>query len=526
MDMSPGPLDETQFLPGMHGMSGDGVAIETRYGRLATTGDQDVIGRFLMRCGEWAWDEASFVASVVPEGARALDVGAFLGTFGLGLALCRRPEFLCLVEANPTVLPLLRINIESNITFPTAVVNALVTGCATNPRVGMTDPSNLGSASFIDSAENGQLVGMPHRAMTLADLRAEYGPFSLIKLDVEGMELEIIHGDREYLSRGEATLWIECNESAGSLDLADSVLSWGLDVYYFAFPSHNPDNFRHEADPIFPWAYEAGLLVAPKTPPNLDSALTEHRCILRPIKTVEDLKEAMWRTPRWLPSELAHADTTELAAAASRALRGQSREVFLADPNNGLGELKQTIWDRLTATQEGLSQAEALAFERLDQLEQERKRRETVEALAFERLGQLEQECKRRETVEALAFERLDRLQGERQRREVADQRLAQASALALARLAEIGVERERADAATALIETVEVEATARVAEAEARACTAEQKLAELEMALMFRLAARINVFVTAHPVLHGALRRARRVGGTVLRRHRAVSEA
>ena len=61
-------------------------SIDTRYGVLsAPDGDGDIILEFLSRYGEWAWMEVSFIASLLKPGARVLDAGAFLGTFGLGL---------------------------------------------------------------------------------------------------------------------------------------------------------------------------------------------------------------------------------------------------------------------------------------------------------------------------------------------------------------------------------------------------------------------------------------------------------
>jgi FkbM family methyltransferase len=515
-------------------VSADAFMIDTRYGRLTATGERDIVGRFLMRCGEWAWDEASFVASVLPENARVLDVGAFLGTFGLGLALRERLDFLCLVEANPTVVPLLRANIDSNVTLHAVVVNAMVTGSPTVPRAGQSDPTNLGATSFADETATPESAMLPERAMTLAQLRAEYGDFDLIKLDVEGMEQEILRGDCEHLGRGGTTLWVECNECLQSLDLATMLLSWGLDIYYFAFPSHNPDNFRGADEPIFPWAYEAGLLVAPRAPPQLDAALVAHHCILRPVKTVEDLREALWRTPRWLPTELAHADAPELAAAASRALRGQDYDHFLLA--GAEAPPAESIWDRQHATEAGLARAQELALERLDQLQSERARREATEAglaraqeLALERLDQLQSERVRREAaeaglarVEALAFERLDQLQQEHNRREAADRRLADMASCALARLAEIGIERERADRAAERIVAAEAavaDAKTAIACAEAGHRAAAQKAADIEMAVLWRLALPINNFVSARPRLHGALRRARTIRAVLLGR-------
>jgi hypothetical protein len=87
--------------------------VETRYGTLQVLDvENDVVGRFLQRYGEWGWDEVRFVASVLPDRARVLDIGAYLGTFGLGIALQKPLAFLCLVEANPSVIPQLKANVR------------------------------------------------------------------------------------------------------------------------------------------------------------------------------------------------------------------------------------------------------------------------------------------------------------------------------------------------------------------------------------------------------------------------------
>src|SRR5262249_13988082 len=89
-------------MPDMNSAPADAAAqpenglpeIVTRYGVLTVPNTStDVIGRFLARYGEWAWDEVSFLAPLLPNGAHVLDVGAFVGTFGLGLALRRELGF-------------------------------------------------------------------------------------------------------------------------------------------------------------------------------------------------------------------------------------------------------------------------------------------------------------------------------------------------------------------------------------------------------------------------------------------------
>jgi hypothetical protein len=161
--------------------------------------------------------------------------------------------------------------------------------------------------------------------VTLAALRAEYGPFDLIKFDIEGMEREVLSADADYLSRGNCAIWVECNEAYASLQLAELLLGWTSELSYFAFPAFNPDNFNNETSPIFPWAFEAGLLVFPRAPPVLTPELAQNACILRPIRSIDDLREALWRTPRWGMADWpARAEAAEIAALAGRSLLGLS----------------------------------------------------------------------------------------------------------------------------------------------------------------------------------------------------------
>ena len=334
------------------------ATIPTRYGPLLVP-DQgsDLIEAFLRRYGEWGWDEVGFLASLLPDGARVLDVGAYLGTFGLGLAARRRLGFLCAVEANPAVTPLLAANLH-RAPCPALAVEAMVTGPGTLPRPGAMPPGNASGASFLPGGR-GEAVPAPVRAATLAELCALHGPFNLVKLDAEGMEADILQADAEALSAGGTTLWVECNEDPRSLEVGRLLLSWGLELHLFAFPAHNPDNLHGDRTPIFPWSFEAGLLAAPRAPPRLDWVLRRHHCILRRIRTLDDLTDALWRIPRWGMAEWPTDDPAALAALAGRTLRNEARDTFLrsAAPLGSPGN--EMIWQRLLAAEARAEAAEA-----------------------------------------------------------------------------------------------------------------------------------------------------------------------
>lgn len=310
--------------------------LETRYGLLEVPeAEQDLICRFLTRYGEWAFDEVRFVAAAMPNirPLRVLDVGAFVGTFGIGLSQLTTVESTTYVEANPALQPLLRSNVERNGRGQFTVVEAAITPGG-SALIGSYDEANLGSLSFTEP-EGGARVQAPSpsRFASLSEIVTQSGSVDLIKMDVEGLEYSILSGNKSLLSPGGPAFWLECNNSRQSLDLVSLLLECGLPVHYFAFPSHDPDNFFGDSKAIFPWAYEAGLWASRGPAPSLTPELKRHGCILKRIESREQLRQALWQTPRWAPAAWQDASKAELVAEAAHLAAGERLAQFLVDPS-------------------------------------------------------------------------------------------------------------------------------------------------------------------------------------------------
>jgi FkbM family methyltransferase len=278
--------------------------IVTRYGVLeAFDPDTDLICRVLTKYGEWAQHELRFVASAIHDGARVADVGAFLGTFSLGLAQLRRLESVCLVEANQATVPALRANVERNLPAKGVVVEAVV-GQAGREYSGTVIPENAGSFSLAFADGDGRVAASSVQATkSLAELDREHGPFDLIKLDTEGMEYEILSSSLDYLASTRAAFWVECNEAPSSLRVAELFLSQGFQLLYFAFPALSPDNFNQEREIDYPFGYESGMWATRGQAPTLSPELEAAGCTLTTVRSVDELRDAMWLTPRWAPKD-------------------------------------------------------------------------------------------------------------------------------------------------------------------------------------------------------------------------------
>ena len=524
----------------------------------------DTIGRFLVRYGEWAWLEAEFIAGVFGAGARVLDGGAFLGTFGLGVAMAGRPGYLCFVEANPEIEKPLAANVEKNSKIPYHVVGAMIAGSGVAPRIGHVDPDNMGSMSYREDADVGEPAPPASRSVTLRELRAEHGPFNLVKLDLEGMELQALDGDAEHLSKGETALWIECNEHRRSLDVARRLLAWGLDVYYFAFPSFNPGNVNADPEPIYSFAYEAGLLAAPRGKPELSPELQAKGCILKRVRSVYELKQAMWRTPRWGPAEWRDAAGPELVALAGRTLRGEQFDLFLGFAPVAVmpaEEATDTEKDRLRlllkqerevreAAESGLEQARSLALTRGDEVGRERASREKAESgleqareLAMARADDLAKAETRLATVEEVLAAQAEELQSSAAHRQRLDHellvlrdqiqdaggraeeatqhlaaseaKLASTSSRALSHLAALGEARDRMrilecglDGDRNRFVVASAEAGAESLRLQQQIMSLDSELRQLRQSSLWRLTAPVRAFFGKRPRLRAALRR------------------
>lgn len=391
--------------------------ISTRYGIMIITDDeQDLITQHLSRYGEWGWNETEFLASLLSEKARILDAGAFIGTFSLGIAQNSQASYICAIEANPISIALLRQNLKRNLNISFDIVDAIIGPSNSIVRPCINQAHNLGTTRFEleDNHSKNERKDNPSdnklfNTRSLTSIREEFGPFDLIKMDIEGLEQSIIEDDATFLSTGKSILWMECNEDPQSLKLGQTVLQWNLDVYFMAFPVHNQDNINKDSIPIFPFAYEGGLLVLPKNKTvKLSEKLKKRGCKLYPIKVLDDLKRALWLTPRWGEKQWLNQDLPSLIAIIGHELHGEDYEHFLDSDNSD----PQKSRNYLEHLQTVLAENESLAINRLEHIKKQEQRiiqtekaLKHAEELAIERLDiikkqeqqaiNLEQEVKR-----------------------------------------------------------------------------------------------------------------------------------
>ncbi|MGV6847914.1 MAG: FkbM family methyltransferase [Marinibacterium sp.] len=322
--------------------------IDSLYGPLVVPDRKgDLVLDVLESTGEWAALESALAAALLPPGGALWDAGAFVGTFSLGLARHARPGRVLAIEADPDLAGCLRANLGLLPCRGNVVSAGLGPAAGWLVPARSRDAANRGADSYRFVPEAPEDPGAcPSR--TLADLRAEHGDYDLLKLDLEGMELDALRGDMDHLRARHPAIWAECNEDHASLRLMAGLKWAGYGVLYVAFPAVRAQPYRMPGDPVLPMAYEAALVAAAPGPLAAFAAHLDGRrggepappgtapipgapadILCRPVETAFDLRRALFDTPRWGREDWAGLSRAELIARLGRAEQGIDLKTFI-----------------------------------------------------------------------------------------------------------------------------------------------------------------------------------------------------
>lgn len=195
--------------------------VETLFGAVeAVRGD--LITRQLQRFGAHQRHELAMLAAFLRPGDHVLDIGAHIGTFALPLARCVGPEGrVDAFEGLAQHVAILRRNVERLGAGRVHCHHALIGGAGAVPLRPDVRPGNSAETQFVassgDSAHDAQaaLEGSAPLHWSLDGWWQEQpealrrGAVQLIKIDVEGMELEVLRGGEGMLRRDRPMLYME-----------------------------------------------------------------------------------------------------------------------------------------------------------------------------------------------------------------------------------------------------------------------------------------------------------------------------
>lgn len=222
------------------------------------------IGASLDAYGEWCEFEIDLLSKFVKEGDTVIDAGANIGTHTVPLSrMVGKEGKVFAFEAQPRIEKILAANIQLN-QCGNVFWDAKAVGDKTAeifvPHMPPDDEQyNFGARSLVNTGE--LQSGTTGEQITI-DSFAQDLNVSLIKIDVEGMEADVIRGAAATIAKHKPILYIDHGEHGDDGKIAHTLMDIGYVAYWSMGPMFTPLNAFKNSSNIWNQAIMIANLIA------------------------------------------------------------------------------------------------------------------------------------------------------------------------------------------------------------------------------------------------------------------------
>lgn len=204
-----------------------------KYGAFVANKNDQFIGRSLLTVGSWCDHEIQYLSMMIDFGDTVLEIGSNLGSHTMPIAkLIGKTGRLYAMEPQRLMFQTMCANVAIN---SLSNVYAMNVACGEEEgvlHIGELDPNTMQNfGGFRPKEEQGELE-VPVKTIDFLKLK----DCKLIKLDIEGMELEAMKGGKDTLKNLEPILFFESHGDALP-PIKDYLGTLGYTVYDFAIPN-------------------------------------------------------------------------------------------------------------------------------------------------------------------------------------------------------------------------------------------------------------------------------------------------
>ena len=235
---------------------------QCRHGNMMYLPSDLYVGRSLDLYGEFSEGEIEIFSQIVKPGMLVVDVGANIGSHTVFFAKAVGPRGQVLaVEPQRILYQILCANLALNVIGNTVVQQAglgSAPGSIQTPPINYGEIYNFGGVSLGDF-KNGEQVSV----ITLDSLAL---PFChLLKIDVEGMENEVLQGARETLARHRPLLYVENDRLEKSAALIALLFELDYRLFWHLPPLFHTNNFAGQTENVFPNIVSINMFGIPRS---------------------------------------------------------------------------------------------------------------------------------------------------------------------------------------------------------------------------------------------------------------------
>lgn len=257
--------------------------VSSRYGQLIANLNDTYIGSAIHVYGEYSQLEMDLFESFIKPGDIVMEVGANIGAHTLGLArMVGSAGRVVAIEAQPILFQTLCGNMAINSITHVECMNFAASngnGYINVPFHDYSKKGNFGGISLCE-AETGFRIEMKQ-----LDNVFYYPSLALLKIDVEGMEQEVLEGATNLITKFKPILYVENDRVELSQPLIELIFELGYKAWWHTPPLFNKDNFNRFNHNIYQNIISANMLCLRK-----DVEFTTD------LPVVEDSTRHIWAT--------------------------------------------------------------------------------------------------------------------------------------------------------------------------------------------------------------------------------------
>jgi FkbM family methyltransferase len=238
---------------------------QTRYGRFLYNPNDVYIGKALEAYGEAHEFELELLRQLSAPGSTIFDLGANIGDHTIPLAKhVGASGFVYAFEPQRPIFQVLNANVALNDLPNVDCVHAALGsthGSVLIPEIDYSVEANYGGIAVSEFKE-----GRPVERIMLDDYLDVHAA-DLVKVDVEGMEAEVLEGGRKFLARFRPVMYVENDRIDRSHELIELLYALNYRAFWHVTPLYNPANFKQNAENLYPNIVTTNMLCIPKELP-------------------------------------------------------------------------------------------------------------------------------------------------------------------------------------------------------------------------------------------------------------------
>lgn len=224
--------------------------VETPWGAITYLPRDMYIGKGLTKYHEFSWYEAALFKELVKPECSVIEVGANIGCHTIALAQMTESDVHAW-EPGPELCSLLRTNTAP---FPRVRVIEAAAGAARGrmllPHLDFNAHQNFGAFPLNEITD--PEARLPTASVAPIDDFHPAAPVGFMKIDVEGMEVDVLVGARGVITRHHPRLYVENDRKDKSSRLIALLESMDYRLFWHLPPLFRPDNHAGDREDIFP----------------------------------------------------------------------------------------------------------------------------------------------------------------------------------------------------------------------------------------------------------------------------------